>query len=64
MQETDVRIDAPDNLTVKFQHKPKHAVGRRMLWAEIDGEIAKAGFWHGAPQYSTTTVINGLGGGL
>jgi hypothetical protein len=47
MQETDMRIDAPDNLTVKFQHKPKHAVGRRMLWAEIDGEIAKAGFWHG-----------------
>jgi hypothetical protein len=59
MQQTDMRIDAPDNLTVEFQHKPKHAVGRRMLRAEIDGEIAKAGFWHGELTVAALTAPPG-----
>jgi hypothetical protein len=41
-----VRIDTLDNLSIKFQHKSKYAVGRRMLGAEIDGKIANASFWH------------------
>jgi hypothetical protein len=47
MEQTDVWIDTLDHLSIKFQHKPKHAVGRRMLGAKIDGEIAEASFWHG-----------------
>jgi hypothetical protein len=46
MEQTDVRIDTLDNLAIKFQHKSKYAVGRRMLGAEIDGKIANASFWH------------------
>jgi hypothetical protein len=46
MEQTDVRIDTLDNLSIKFQHKSKYAVGRRMLGAEIDGKIANASFWH------------------
>ena len=38
MQQADMRIDALDNLAVEFQHQAQHAVGRRMLRAEIDGE--------------------------
>ena len=40
MQETDVRVDALDHLTVKLQHQPQHAVGRGMLRPEVDGEVA------------------------
>jgi hypothetical protein len=47
MKQANVRVDTPDNLTVKFEYKSKHTVGGRMLWAKIDGEIAKAGFRHG-----------------
>ena len=46
MEQTDVRIDTLDNLSIKFQHKSKYAVGRRMLGAEIYGKIANASFWH------------------
>jgi hypothetical protein len=46
MEQTDVRIDTLHNLSIKFQHKSKYAVGRRMLGAEIDGKIANASFWH------------------
>src|SRR6516164_1883297 len=46
MEQTDVRIDTLDNLSIKFQHKSKYAVGRRMLGAETDGKIANASFWH------------------
>jgi hypothetical protein len=48
MKQADVRIDAADDLAIKLQHKAKHAVGRRMLGTEIDGEIAKACFRRGA----------------
>ena len=34
-------LDSLDNHSIKFQHKSKYAVGRRMLGAEIDGKIAK-----------------------
>src|SRR5437879_451793 len=47
MKQADVRVDATDHLTVEFQYQAKYSVRRRMLWAEIDGEVAKAGFRHG-----------------
>jgi hypothetical protein len=40
VQKADMRIDALDDFAVKLEHKAQHAVGRRMLWAEVDGEIA------------------------
>ena len=43
MQKSDMRIDALDNFAVEFEHEAQHAVGRRMLRPEIDGEIALCG---------------------
>ena len=40
MQEADMRIDALDDLAVKFEHQAQHAMRGRMLRTEIDGEIA------------------------
>ena len=40
MQEADMRIDALDNLAVELEHKAQHAVRRRVLRPEIDGEVA------------------------
>ena len=41
MQQPDMRIDALDDLAVELQHQPQHAVRRRMLRPEIDGEVAE-----------------------
>ena len=41
-----MRIDALDHLAVELEHQPQHAVRRRMLRPEIDGEIADCGFGH------------------
>ena len=46
MQETNMRVDALDHLTVELEHEPQHAVGRRVLGPEIEGEIAQSGFGH------------------
>ena len=35
-----MRIDALDDLAVELQHEAQHAVRRRMLRPEIDGEVA------------------------
>src|SRR5262249_48717344 len=35
----DMRIDTLDHLAVELEHKPKHAVGGRVLRPEIDGEL-------------------------
>ncbi len=43
MQQADMRIDALDDLAVELQHETQHAVRRRMLRTEIDGEIALGG---------------------
>ena len=40
MEQPDMRIDAVDHLAVELEHEPQHAVRRRMLRAEIDGELA------------------------
>src|SRR4051794_27921808 len=49
MKEPDVRIDPLDDLAVKLKHKAQHAVRRRVLRAEIDGEISDIMLGHGAP---------------
>ena len=36
-----MRIDARDDFTVELQHQAQHAVRRRMLRPEVDGEIAE-----------------------
>ena len=41
MQQADMRIDALDHFAVEFEHETQHAVRRRMLRPEIDGEIAE-----------------------
>ena len=40
VQQTDMRIDASYQLAIQFQHQTQHAVRCRVLWAEIDGELA------------------------
>ena len=45
--ELTARIDAGDDLAVKFQDQSQHAVRGRMLRSKIDGEIAKILFVHG-----------------
>ena len=47
VQEPDMRVDALDDLAVKFQHQPEHAVRRRVLRTEIDVEVADVVFVHG-----------------
>jgi len=46
MQETNMRVDAPDDFAVKFQHESQDPVCRRMLRPKIDYEIAGRGFGH------------------
>ena len=40
MQQADMRVDALDDFAVQLQHKAQNAMRRRMLRAEIDGEVA------------------------
>ena len=40
MEEADMGIDALDDFAVEFENKAQHAVRRRMLRTEVDGEIA------------------------
>jgi len=46
MQETNMRVNALDNLSVEFKHKTQYTVGRGVLGPEIDGEIADSSFGH------------------
>ena len=46
VQQADVRIDPLDDLAVELQHKPQHAVRRRMLRSEVDVEVADVVFVH------------------
>ena len=55
MKQPDMRIDALHHLAVELEHEPQHAMGGRMLRAEIDGELALVavalaaiGFGHGS----------------
>ena len=46
MQEPDMRIDPLDHLAVELEHEAQHAMRRRMLRPEIDGEVAELVFGH------------------
>src|SRR2546430_5044785 len=46
VQKTDMRVDALDDLTVELKYQTQHAVSRRVLGPEIEGEIAQRGFGH------------------
>ena len=39
MKKADMRVAALDNLSVKLQHQPKHAMSSRVLRPEIDVEV-------------------------
>ena len=39
VKQADMRIDALHDLAVEFEHQPQHAVRRRMLRPEVDGEV-------------------------
>lgn len=41
-----MRIDALNHFAVELEHQAQHAVRRRMLRPEINGEIAKVLFVH------------------
>ena len=40
VEQPDMRVDALDDLAVELEHKAQHAMRRRMLRPEIDGELA------------------------
>jgi hypothetical protein len=46
VEQSDMRIDALNDLAVEFEHEAQNAVGRRVLGPEIDGEIADSRFGH------------------
>jgi Ni,Fe-hydrogenase III large subunit len=46
IQKADMRVDPGHHLAVQLQHKAQHAVRRRMLGTEVDGEVAEFGFSH------------------
>jgi hypothetical protein len=46
MEQTDMGVDAPNHLAVKFQYQAQDAVGCRVLRPKIDGEIAECSFGH------------------
>jgi hypothetical protein len=43
VEQADMRIDALDDLAVKLQHQPEHAVRGRVLRAEVDRVIGDLG---------------------
>ena len=43
MQQADMRIDTLHHFAIQLQHKAQHAMGRRMLRAEVDREITDGG---------------------
>ena len=46
MQQADMGIDALDDFALKLQHQTQHAMGGRMLRAEIERECAEILFGH------------------
>ena len=47
MQETNMWINALYDLTIELQYQTQHAVRRRVLGPEIEGEIAQSRLGHG-----------------
>ena len=58
MQQPDVRVDTLDDLAVDFEHQTQHAVRRRMLRPEIDGEVAQRGLVHSARAVGSSFTVS------
>jgi len=64
VQQTDMRVDALDDLTVELQYETQYAVSRRMLGPEIEGEVAQGGFGHnGLASAAGSTLAADAGSG-
>jgi hypothetical protein len=50
VEQSDMRIDALNDLAVELEYEAQNAVGRRVLGPEIDGEIANGRFGHIGPK--------------
>src|SRR5262249_41240343 len=46
VKQANVRIDAVHDLAVELQHQPQHTVRGRMLWPEVDVELANLRLGH------------------
>jgi hypothetical protein len=46
VQEADMRIHALDDLAVELQYEAQHAVRRRVLGPEVEGEVAQRSLGH------------------
>jgi hypothetical protein len=47
MKQSDMRINAFNHFPIKLKHKTQHAMGRRMLRAEIECKISQLMLVHG-----------------
>jgi len=56
VQKSDMRIDALDDLAMELDYERRDTVGRRVLGAKIDGEIANSGFAM-APRVGSTPLF-------
>ena len=61
VQQADVGIDPLHHLAVQFQHQAQHAMGRRMLGAEIDVELPQAGFLAVGADHVSLRSVHGRG---
>src|SRR5262249_6802629 len=57
-----MRVNALHDLAVEFEHKTQHAVGRRVLRPEIDGEIADSSFGHSGLALAAGAICSGSAG--
>jgi hypothetical protein len=60
MEEPDMRIDPLDDLAVEFENEAQDTVGRRVLRAEIDGEIADRMLGHQMPSAASNHDADAL----
>jgi hypothetical protein len=56
VEQSDMRIDALNDLAVELEHEAQNAMGRRMLGPKIDGEIADSSFGHTGASISKVHV--------
>src|SRR5262249_50623938 len=75
VKQADVRIDSLDDLAIQLQHQTEHAVGGRMLRAEVDrviGDLALGRarvlfgeeFAGGIGHFFTSSALSGVGAPL
>jgi hypothetical protein len=50
VQESNMWVDSLHHLAVEFEHQAQHAMRRRVLRPEIDGEVTQLRFSHGSTE--------------